>query len=84
MGRTTNGVLKIAMSALRPFLMTPEKGAATSIYLASSPDVAGVSGEYFDDKRIVAPAKSSRDEALQERLWDVSLAQVSLRAKTAS
>lgn len=79
MGRTTNGAIKMLTTVMRPFLMTPEKGAATSIFLASSPAVATVTGEYFDESKVVAPAKSSRDEALQERLWAVSLAQTGLK-----
>ena len=49
--------------------MPPEKGAETTVYLASSTDVKGVSGRYFDKKKAVASSAASHDEAAQERLW---------------
>jgi NAD(P)-dependent dehydrogenase (short-subunit alcohol dehydrogenase family) len=61
---------------LRPlvsvFSSSPEKGARTSIYLASSPEVEGVSGKYFMNKKVVQSSKTSRDESLARRLWQVS------------
>ncbi len=56
----------------RPFLISPERGARTSIYLASSPEVEGVSGEYFDKCRPVRSSEVSYDVASQERLWEIS------------
>jgi hypothetical protein len=53
-------------------MTTPEKGAETSIYLASSPDVADISGKYFAKRRPIASSRLSYDEPLQERLWEVS------------
>ena len=68
-----NNSLLMRLSALaRPFMLTPEKGAATMIYLASSPEVEGVSGEYFDRRKSVKSAAYAYDEAAQERLWQVS------------
>lgn len=61
--------IPVVRTLARFFLLTPQKGAMTTVYLAASPAVSGVSGEYFDK---CAPARSSaasRDEALQERLW---------------
>ena len=55
------------------FLMrTPEEGAATSIYLASSPEVEGVSGKYFVDCAETRSSKVSCDEDIARRLWEVS------------
>lgn len=51
---------------------TPEKGARTSIYLAGSPEMDGVSGKYFENQRIARSSTMSYDEALQERLWIIS------------
>ncbi len=53
--------------------ITPEQGAQTSIYLASSPEVAGVSGAYFYQSKIVQPSNAALDDDLARRLWDVSL-----------
>ncbi|MGE3343231.1 MAG: SDR family NAD(P)-dependent oxidoreductase [Vicinamibacterales bacterium] len=61
---------------LRPFASSPEQGARTSVYLAASPEVAGVTGGYFEQ---CAPRRSSADsydEALQERVWATSVAQL--------
>ena len=49
-----------------------EKGADTSIYLASAPDIAGISGEYFIDCRSARSSKASYDQHAALRVWDVS------------
>ncbi len=49
-----------------------ERGAETPVYLAADDSVAGVTGQYFVDKRPTPSAKLTYDEALQERLWAVS------------
>ncbi|MGB3632875.1 MAG: SDR family oxidoreductase [Rubrobacteraceae bacterium] len=61
-----------ALALFRLFSTTPEKGAETSIYLASSPEVEGVTGQYFANKKPVASSKASYDEAAAKRLWHVS------------
>lgn len=58
--------------------VSPDAGAQTSIHLAVSPDVEGVSGCYFVRRKRKDPAPLSRDEALQDRLWSVSEALVGL------
>ena len=73
------GPLSFLMKVNRFFLLSPEKGAETSVFLASSPDVAGVSGKYFDKKREKRSSVESYDEALARRLWDVSAGLVGLR-----
>jgi retinol dehydrogenase-12 len=52
--------------------VSPEVGAETSVYLASSPEGGEVSGEYFAKSRIARSSKASRDMASGERLWKVS------------
>lgn len=59
-----------------PFFRTPEKGAETAVYLARSPEVAGITGRYFKDCREKQPAKAAQDAAVAQRLWEVSAAQV--------
>ncbi|MBI5516848.1 MAG: SDR family oxidoreductase [Deltaproteobacteria bacterium] len=56
--------------AARTFFMTPEKGAHTSVYVAASPDLEGVTGRYFDSCKEVPASPKALDEALQERLWE--------------
>jgi NAD(P)-dependent dehydrogenase (short-subunit alcohol dehydrogenase family) len=54
------------------FAITPEKGAETIVYLASSPDVAAISGEYFYKCRPATPTAGGRDDAAANRLWNES------------
>ncbi|HLZ61831.1 MAG TPA: SDR family oxidoreductase [Ktedonosporobacter sp.] len=49
-----------------------EKGAQTTLYVATSPDVEGVSGKYFSDRKEIASSKLSYDRAVRQRLWQVS------------
>lgn len=52
--------------------ISAEKGAETSVYLATSPEVETVSGRYFDSKKAVKSSTASYDENLQKRLWEAS------------
>jgi NAD(P)-dependent dehydrogenase (short-subunit alcohol dehydrogenase family) len=54
------------------FGATPEEGAETSIYLASSPEVESVTGKYFERRQPVASSRESHDDAVARRLWDVN------------
>ena len=54
---------------VRRFLRTPEQGAATAVWLASSPDVAEVTGRYFKDEQPVDPAPAALDDEAARRLW---------------
>ncbi|HSJ35841.1 MAG TPA: short-chain dehydrogenase, partial [Acidimicrobiia bacterium] len=58
--------------AVRPFMRSPKKGADTAVYLASSPDVEGVTGTYFANRKPKKSAQPSHDTALSTRLWKVS------------
>ncbi len=71
-GHNTPGLIKTILSVVRPFLTTPAKGAETSIHLASSPEVADVSGAYFAKSKPTHSSKRSLDVAVQEKLWAVS------------
>lgn len=77
-----NGLLaKVAMTLMRPFALSEDKGAETSIYLASSPEVEGVTGAYFEKKKAIKSSSASYDEEAQRRLWQLS---EKLAAKRAS
>jgi NAD(P)-dependent dehydrogenase (short-subunit alcohol dehydrogenase family) len=56
----------------RPWTITPEQGAQTPIFLASSEDVRGVSGRYFEACKEKEPSEEARDPEVAARLWDVS------------
>ena len=72
LGRNNGRLATAVTRLLRPFFRTPEQGAATAIYLASSPAVEGVSGKYFVDCREARSSGVSYDESLARRLWDAS------------
>jgi len=58
---------------------TPEDGARTVIYLATSPEVEGISGKYFIDEKVVDSSPVSYDETIAKRLWVVSEQMTGLR-----
>jgi NAD(P)-dependent dehydrogenase (short-subunit alcohol dehydrogenase family) len=68
------------VAIMRPFMRSPERGADTVVYLASSPDVAGVNGRYFADRAPRTTHPSSYDAAVTERLWRISAELVGLAA----
>jgi NAD(P)-dependent dehydrogenase (short-subunit alcohol dehydrogenase family) len=65
-------IQRLLVPFARPFMKTPEQGAATSIHLASAPDLEHVTGRYFVDSRIKRSSERSYDAAAAARLWDVS------------
>jgi NAD(P)-dependent dehydrogenase (short-subunit alcohol dehydrogenase family) len=65
-------VQRVFIPLLRRFMKTPAQGAATSINLASAPDLEKVSGRYFADSKPRRSAQRSYDEAAAARLWQVS------------
>jgi retinol dehydrogenase-14 len=71
-------IFKLLVPLWRPFMKTPRDGAATSIYLSSSPDVAGITGKYFANSRPLSSNKTSYDEAAAARLWQVNAGLVGL------
>lgn len=52
--------------------ISPEEGARTSVYLAISPDVTGISGQYFDNRKQVMSSALTRDRSVQDRLWNLA------------
>jgi NAD(P)-dependent dehydrogenase (short-subunit alcohol dehydrogenase family) len=71
-GKGEGGKWNAMFTALAPFSLSPEKGAQTAIYLASSPDVATVSGKYFVKSRPARSSDASYDVSAQQRLWAIS------------
>lgn len=65
-----------------PFLRTIEQGAATAVFLVSSPAVSKVSGGYFIDEKAVEPSRFAKDPAVGERLWKLSEALVHIASET--
>ena len=71
-GRSNGGVWNMFMPVVQLFAISPQRGAETSLYLAASPAVEGVTGQYFDKRRPVKSSPASYDVATQRRLWEVS------------
>ncbi len=65
-------------------MLTPEKGAQTSIYLASSSELNNVTGKYFDKCKAKAPSKAALQVADGQRLWDWSVAEIARPAEPRS
>ena len=70
---------KPLFAVAKSLALTPEQGARTSVYLASSPEAEGVSGKYFVDCKPAASSKESYDEEVARRLWEVSAEMTGLR-----
>jgi NAD(P)-dependent dehydrogenase (short-subunit alcohol dehydrogenase family) len=63
---------RVVMTVFKMFLMSPEKGAECSLYLATSPEVAGTSGEYFEKSTPTPASRDACDIDQQERLWRIT------------
>lgn len=74
----TNALIKFGLKLTHLFAISEEQGAQTSLYLATSPEVAHVTGRYFIEKKATLSSNESYDEASWSRLWDVSVAQTGL------
>ena len=72
--------MKVVLKASTFFMLSPEQGASTSVYLATSPEVAGHSGDYYYKCKAAPVSDEARDDALAERLWSKSCQLVGLNA----
>jgi NAD(P)-dependent dehydrogenase (short-subunit alcohol dehydrogenase family) len=71
-GDQTGGLISFGIGIAKRFALTPEQGAETILYLASSPEVAQITGEYFAQCRVATPSKAAQDDAAAARLWEES------------
>src|SRR5713101_1235777 len=60
------------MALPKLFMTSPEQGAETIVYLASSPDARGLNGEYLEKLKVKKSSDESYNEEIAQRLWDVS------------
>ena len=60
------------MPLARPFFTSPDEGADTLVYLASSPEIANVTGAYFIKRKVAEPSSAARDDSAAKRLWEAS------------
>jgi len=71
-GKNNSGPFAWGVRIAAPFMLSPARGARTSIYLASSPEVEEVTGEYFARCRVAKVSEAARDDAAARRLWEAS------------
>jgi NAD(P)-dependent dehydrogenase (short-subunit alcohol dehydrogenase family) len=72
LGRSTPLPVRVGWRVASLFFKSPKTGAQTIVHLASSPELEGVSGAYFSDRREATPSRRALDDDLGERLWEVS------------
>jgi short-subunit dehydrogenase len=72
---------KFSQGFAKKFFKGPEKGAETSIYLASSPDVEGITGKYWAKKEQSKSSEESNDLECAEKLWKISTELTGLNIK---
>jgi retinol dehydrogenase 12 len=71
-GRNNRSITAMFFRIAQLAAISPEKGAQTIIYLASAPEVKGITGKYFVKQKSVRSSRISYDHAAAERLWQVS------------
>jgi NAD(P)-dependent dehydrogenase (short-subunit alcohol dehydrogenase family) len=72
-GDDSGGIMRTVLKVAKPIgAISPEEGAKTIIYLASSPEVAGVSGQYFYECKPATPTAEARNDEDAKKLWDMS------------
>jgi NAD(P)-dependent dehydrogenase (short-subunit alcohol dehydrogenase family) len=72
-GDNSGGIMRTVLKVAKPIgAISPEEGAKTIIYLASSPEAANVNGEYFYACKPTIPTKEAQNDADARRLWEIS------------
>jgi NAD(P)-dependent dehydrogenase (short-subunit alcohol dehydrogenase family) len=71
-GRETRLPMRAGVMLARPFMLSPQRGADTIMYLATSPEVAGETGGYYVKRQRREPSQAARDDATARRLWQLS------------
>ena len=69
----SGGLTSLVVKGAKKFALTPAEGAKTLIYLASSPEVDGVTGKYFEKCKEATPTAEAQNDADARRLWEISL-----------
>jgi retinol dehydrogenase-12 len=71
-GREARLPMRAAVTLARPFMLSPERGASTIVYLATSPEVASATGGYYVRRQQREPSPAARDDTTAQRLWQLS------------
>jgi len=80
-GRQGPALIRFGTKIAGLFFLSPEKGADTAVWLASSPEVEGASGGYYEKRRLAKPSSAARDSAAATRLWELSEQLTRLRSE---
>ena len=80
-GKNEGGIWKILTTLGGPMFRSPERGARSLVWLATSEQAAGLDGEYVQDEKVLAPSAQAQDDTLAEGLWERSAALVGLPAE---
>jgi NAD(P)-dependent dehydrogenase (short-subunit alcohol dehydrogenase family) len=72
-GKDHGGLMSILVTVGRPFMISPDRAARAAIYLATSPELEGLTGKFFSRGKEKRSSRESYDEASAERLWNVSV-----------
>jgi retinol dehydrogenase 12 len=81
-GKNERGIWKALTTVGGPFFRSPERGARSLVWLALSDEAAGLTGEYVQDEKVIAPSAQAQDETLAEGLWERSAELAGLSAGT--
>jgi NAD(P)-dependent dehydrogenase (short-subunit alcohol dehydrogenase family) len=79
-GKNENGIWRILTTVGGPFFRSPQRGARSLVWLATSTEAAGLTGEYVQDEKVLAPSAQAQDETLARGLWERSAELVGLPA----
>ncbi len=83
-GKNENGVWKVVTTLGSPFLRSPERGARSLVWLATSSQAASLTGAYVVDEKVTDPSAAAQNETLAADLWERSAELAGLAAATAS
>ena len=82
-GKNDNGIWKILTTLGAPFFRSPQRGARSLVWLATSEQAADLTGKYIQDEKVIDPSAQAQDETLAEGLWERSAELVGLPADIA-
>jgi NAD(P)-dependent dehydrogenase (short-subunit alcohol dehydrogenase family) len=81
-GHNNGGLMRTGMNVVQKLVAKkPEQGAETSVYLASSPEVEGVTGKYFSDSKETKSSAASYNISAQQRLWELSEQMIQIKVQ---
>jgi NAD(P)-dependent dehydrogenase (short-subunit alcohol dehydrogenase family) len=79
-GKNENGIWKLLTTLGSPFFRSPERGARSLVWLATSAEGGQLTGEYIEDEKVAQPSAAAQDPELARGLWERSAALVGLPA----